>query len=157
MANQKTLTQADQFWSADDPESCYNSEQELAYEIADNLLVGEDATVKVYCSKRLPDRKLFVTATEENGEREVVWRWLDEKKSDFQRENRYIVLKISDYNQALSHAEISLLAALTEKVDNYRRKQGKDILQAVVVEHDWPEYESVWQAIEERVRNAGTA
>lgn len=157
MANQKTLTQADQFWSADDPESCHNSVQELAYEIADNLLVGEDATVKVYCSKRLLDRKLFVTATEENGEREVVWHWLDEKKSDFQRENRYIVLKISDYNQCLTDKEVIELANIVYKVDAHRRKQGKEILQAVVVEHDWPEYESVWQAIEERVGNAGTA
>ena len=69
----------------------------------------------------------------------------------FQREARYIVLKISDYNQCLTDKEVIELSNIVYKVDAYRRRQGKDILQAVVVEHDWPEYEPVWQAIEDRV------
>ena len=81
----KTLTEeigkdeADQFWSEDNPESGCNDAHELACEIADNLCTGEDATVKVWCSKRLPSRKMFVTVTEENDTREVVWRWIEDK------------------------------------------------------------------------------
>ena len=81
----KTLTEeigkdeADQFWSEDNPEGGCNDAHELALEIADNLIAGEDATVKVWCSKRLPNRKMFVTVTEENDEREVVWRWVTEE------------------------------------------------------------------------------
>lgn len=147
-------TEPDQFWSEDAPEDCHNDEQELAYAIADNLIAGEDATVKVWCSKRLPTRKLFVTVTEENDTREVVWHWVEEpepeKPKTFQRENRYIVVKITDINPALNHSEARQFADLIYKIDAHRRKEGKDILQAVVVEHDWPEYEPVWQMIEER-------
>lgn len=75
----------------------------------------------------------------------------------FQRENRYIVLKVSDYNQCLTDKEAIELSNIVYKVDAYRRKQGKDILQTVVVERDWPEYEPVWQMIEARVSGAQTA
>lgn len=71
--------EADQFWSEDNPENCCNDAHELALEIADNLIAGEEATLKVWCSKRLPNRTMFVTVTEENDEREVVWRWVEDK------------------------------------------------------------------------------
>ena len=71
--------EADQFWSEDNPEGGCNDAHELALEIADNLCTGEDVTVKVWCSKRLPNRKMFVTVTEENDTREVVWRWIEDK------------------------------------------------------------------------------
>lgn len=71
--------EADQFWSEGNPEDGCNDAQELADQIADDLIAGEDVTVKVWCSKRLPSRKMFVTVTEENDTREVVWRWIEDK------------------------------------------------------------------------------
>ena len=78
LAEEAGKDEADQFWSEDNPEGGCNDAHELACEIADNLIAGEDATVKVWCSKRLPNRKMFVTVTEENDTREVVWRWVTE-------------------------------------------------------------------------------
>lgn len=71
--------EADQFWSEGNPEDGCNDAQELADQIADDLIAGEDVTVKVWCSKRLPSRKMFVTVTEENDTRQVLWRWIEDK------------------------------------------------------------------------------
>lgn len=71
--------------------------------------------------------------------------------NDFQREDRYLVLKHTDAKAALDTNEQAQLAALVSKIDGWRRRNNKDILQAVVVEHDWPEYEPTWKAIERRV------
>ena len=79
LAEEAGKDEADQFWSEDNPENCCNDAHELALEIADNLIAGEEATLKVWCSKRLPNRKMFVTVTEENDTREVVWRWIEDK------------------------------------------------------------------------------
>ena len=79
LAEEAGEDEADQFWSEDNPESGCNDAHELACEIADNLIAGEEATLKVWCSKRLPSRKMFVTVTEENDTREVVWRWIEDK------------------------------------------------------------------------------
>ena len=79
LAEEAGKDEADQFWSEDNPENCSNDAHELALEIADNLIAGEEATLKVWCSKRLPNRKMFVTVTEENDTREVVWRWIEDK------------------------------------------------------------------------------
>lgn len=79
LAEEIDKDEADQFWSANNPESCCNDAHELACEIADNLIAGEETTEKVWCSKRLPSRQMFVTVTEENDTREVVWRWIEDK------------------------------------------------------------------------------
>ena len=79
LAEEAGKDEADQFWSEDNPEGGCNDAHELACEIADNLIAGEEATIKVWCSKRLPNRKMFVTVTEENDTREVVWRWIEDK------------------------------------------------------------------------------
>jgi hypothetical protein len=67
------------------------------------------------------------------------------------REERYTVLKVADVTEALSPDECSQLIALEEKVAMWREQAGKAPLQTVTVEHDWPEYEPTWQAIERRV------
>lgn len=42
---------------------------------------------------------------------------------------------------------------LAEKIANKRMDEGRErIMECVVVEHDWPEYEPTWAAIEARVR-----
>ena len=70
------------------------------------------------------------------------------------RERRYVVVKRSDALGALTSAEVNIFNILIDKVDTYRKaKRNKPELQCVVVEHDWPEYETVWKMIEARVEN----
>lgn len=69
----------------------------------------------------------------------------------FKREERYYVLKISDMRKYLSREKFELVGAIAEKLNAGRAVDGKSLLQAVAVEHDWPEYERVWQMIETRV------
>lgn len=72
----------------------------------------------------------------------------------FKRDSLYVVLKIVDIYKALTDSEIDSLVELVSKTTNYRKSVGKVPLQAVVVEHDWPEYELVWKMLEERVNAA---
>lgn len=67
------------------------------------------------------------------------------------RELRYTVLKISDVCEALDPDEKTELIRLEEKVELYRKQVGKPTLECVVVESDWPEYETVWKLIKTRV------
>ena len=67
------------------------------------------------------------------------------------RENRYLVLKRKDIQAHLSDYEAEQLRQIAEKVHRGRIAQGKQALECVVVEKDWPEYESTWSAIELRV------
>lgn len=71
--------------------------------------------------------------------------------STFSREFRYIVLKDRDVYLGLNKAERAEFEALCMKVDQYRASVGRPPLICVVVESDWPEYETTWKAIEERV------
>lgn len=68
-----------------------------------------------------------------------------------ERENRYLVLKLKDIDNALTETELSILILLSQKVDHYRTEIGKEWLNAVVVESDWPEFEPTWKAIEDRI------
>jgi O6-methylguanine-DNA--protein-cysteine methyltransferase len=67
--------------------------------------------------------------------------------SDFNREDRYFVFKRSD----VPASAIPVLESLRETADYMRGMKGKPPLVCVVVESDWPEYEKVWQMIEDRV------
>lgn len=69
------------------------------------------------------------------------------------RENRYIVLKVVDVDKSLTSTETDILSILLSKVSKHRFMSGKELLQCVVVEHDWPEYEPTWKMISERVDN----
>ena len=75
------------------------------------------------------------------------------EKNNFIREIRYAVIKYKDIESYLTLAEQSILRTLLTKVSVERKKEGKEILSAVVVEYDWPEYEEVWKMIEKRVTN----
>ena len=70
------------------------------------------------------------------------------------REKRYLVIKHKDVEQYLTATEQLILYILAEKIDAHRINRGKEPLQCVVVEHDWPEYEPTWKAIEARVDNS---
>ena len=68
--------------------------------------------------------------------------------TEFEREERYIVFKLSDLGNSLKGDEIRRLA---REYAEQRRLRGKPPLECAVVESDWPEYEPIWRAIEVRV------
>lgn len=67
------------------------------------------------------------------------------------REYRYMVFKLKDIQFSLTREERGFLKHLAGKVHDYRLGEGKAPLECVVVESDWPEYESTWKAIEKRM------
>lgn len=67
------------------------------------------------------------------------------------RESRYLVFKIKDLNAYLSDDEKEQLDDIARKINRCRLIDDKELVQCVVVEHDWPEHESTWKAIERRV------
>lgn len=60
------------------------------------------------------------------------------KKTSFAREERYIVIKLKR------------LGGAREPLLHYLEHLNIDPVECVVVEADWPEYETVWQMIEAR-------
>lgn len=68
-----------------------------------------------------------------------------------ERENRYIVIKRSDAKKYLSELGQNQLKELAGIINIERAQEKGKALKCVVVEEDWPEYESTWQAIEKRV------
>ena len=76
---------------------------------------------------------------------------------EFEREQRYVVLKVKDVMQRLSEKDILTLARILDEIDAYRKSIGKKSLECVVIESDWPEYEPTWKAIEARVTGAQPA
>lgn len=69
----------------------------------------------------------------------------------FEREDRYLVLKRKDIERSLTPTERNILCELTGKIYLDRLEEGRGGLRCVVVESDWPEYESTWSAIQARV------
>lgn len=74
--------------------------------------------------------------------------------TEFTREDRYIVFKVSDLGNSLKGDEIRRLA---REYAEHRQQRGKKPLECVVVEKYWPEYEPTWKAIEARVTGAQPA
>lgn len=74
----------------------------------------------------------------------------------FEREQRYLVVKLADAHQALSPEKFRALLDLGDKVTAARLTRGKTPLACVVVESDWPEYEETWRRIEARMMAATT-
>lgn len=72
------------------------------------------------------------------------------KPAEFKRENRYVVLKQKDI-AILSTIDKQVLDDICDKIMVIRADRGKKGILAVVVEHDWPEYEYVWGIIKHRV------
>jgi len=69
----------------------------------------------------------------------------DRALATFKREERYVVIKLSHFDQPNA-----IKARVLEAID-WRRIPGKaGLIDCVVVEHDWPEYEPVWAMIEAR-------
>lgn len=69
-----------------------------------------------------------------------------------QKEERYTVIKISDMARYLDETDqydMSVLLRLIRKINQGRINDGRGVLKAVVVESDWPMYDTVWKQIEE--------
>lgn len=73
--------------------------------------------------------------------------------SKFKREPRYVVFKIKDIERYSDSVDKLLLREVGEAIAIGRRSDGKPPFNAVVVEQDWPEFEMVWAAIEERMKS----
>ena len=75
-------------------------------------------------------------------------------ETSFKRENRYLVLRWSDINEYLSPSWQSDLECIVHIVGTGRLKDGKDPNpKFVCIKDTYPEYEMVWKAIEERMKN----
>lgn len=68
-----------------------------------------------------------------------------------ERERRYFVIKLTDAAKYLTPSQIIGLREMGEQIDEFRAADGKPPMYGVFVEHDWPEYEPTWQAIEKRM------
>lgn len=66
----------------------------------------------------------------------------------FVREDRYLVLKRKDIDAALNWNQKAQLLYLSKLVEADRLYRGKEHLECVVVEHDWPNYSEVWASVE---------
>lgn len=71
--------------------------------------------------------------------------------AEVKREDRYLVFKYKDVEAALTEDQHQTLHYLSALVDAHRRRQDKDVLQALVVEKDWPEFEATWALIAARI------
>lgn len=71
----------------------------------------------------------------------------------FARENRYLVLKRKDIFAYLNEEERKTLSNLVSLIYNGRDDDMHHVLECVVVEKDWPEYQPTWKLIEERMSN----
>lgn len=70
--------------------------------------------------------------------------------AEFKRELRYVVLKVKDIEH-LSLENRKHLIGICDQMKIIRADRGKEEMQCVVVEHDWPEYEYVWGLIQHRM------
>jgi hypothetical protein len=74
--------------------------------------------------------------------------------SEFKREERYVVFKVTDAIKYLNDSERETLDMIHARMSLGRAIAGKPELTVVVVESDWPEYEGVWKSIEARCAKA---
>lgn len=74
--------------------------------------------------------------------------------TEFKREERYLVFKLSDAEEHFTPGEKQHLERLVEVQRTGREEAGKPPLECVVIESDWPEYEPTWRAIETRMTGA---
>ena len=74
---------------------------------------------------------------------------MEEVEQLFTREERYIVFKISDVDKYIEGGSEFAMRGIAAMINNSRIEDGKPPMECVVVEKDWPMYESVWKAIED--------
>lgn len=70
--------------------------------------------------------------------------------NQFRREDRYIVIKLTDMEKAKSDLRSSF-SVQCRKLHDSMLTRGAPARQFLVIESDWPEYEPVWKMIERRM------
>lgn len=68
-------------------------------------------------------------------------------------ELRYLVLKIKDVEKYLTKTEKAMLYILCQKIQSARLDDNKSILEGIVIQKDWPEYEPTLELLSKRVDN----
>lgn len=68
-----------------------------------------------------------------------------------EREDRYLIFKRTDIEELFTDEAKAELQTLSAAMRQARSLEDKRPLKCVVVEDDWPEYETVWNMIEKRV------
>ena len=71
--------------------------------------------------------------------------------SEFEREERYIVIKLKDVDNYLDDNYKDKLVAVCNEIADFRSLDNQEPLNCVVIEDDWPMYEDTWKAIQEYV------
>lgn len=66
-------------------------------------------------------------------------------------EPRYMVLKMSDMDKYLTEMHKANVTEAICLINLCRKKDNKNPLGALVIEHDWPEYEPAKKLLEERI------
>ena len=66
-------------------------------------------------------------------------------------DNRYLVLKRSDIEKYINLSTQVALANVDQAITHHRHDEGRPPLECIVIESDWPEYESTLSALEARV------
>ncbi len=72
------------------------------------------------------------------------------------REERYLVFKYTDLEACLDDDDWDFLDDIRTQINSYRKLRKKEPLTCVVIEEDWPEYEKVWNLLEERIDHPNT-
>lgn len=74
------------------------------------------------------------------------------KRPAFEREHRYVVFKVSDIKRVPAD-KAKQIYSLAEWFDARRMEENRSPMTCLVIEHDWPEYEPAWAAIQQRMEN----
>ena len=107
-------------------------------------MTTNDYTPKTVCECGDPDcLKGSQTFTLGRGEAQAA------QPSEFQREDRYIVIKRKDLGAVPLEVRESLGVALFQLSKHLPKRE------CLIVESDWPEYETTWAAIQARVTGKG--
>ena len=68
--------------------------------------------------------------------------------SEFEREDRYLVIKKDDYRHVLTNLQQQNFYEFLALIEAGRQRKGKKPHNYVVVSDDWPMYEDVWAMIQ---------
>ena len=70
-------------------------------------------------------------------------------------QQRYVVLKLEDVKAFLSRDQREALEVIQETIDTYRKAVGKEQLEGIFINRDWPEYEAAANELHKRITAPG--
>jgi hypothetical protein len=75
---------------------------------------------------------------------------------EFKREERYVVLKKSDFTGPEGQARLTDALAMAKGVTFARSIMGQPERKFLVIESDWPEFDPIWEEIQRRMEDKPT-